>query len=121
MHPFQLGNKDQAEQLQTKKDDIIKNIRLIDNQTITSSQLTTWGEYLQAEGGNVKNFEIDDNRLVWKIKIDCPDGLKTKGGIFLKATLLLIIDAETGKTFEKLVDGDRDWSTINPSISNMGK
>jgi hypothetical protein len=35
--------------------------------------------------------------------------------------MLLVKDAETGKIFEKLVTGERDWSTINPSIRNTGK
>jgi hypothetical protein len=119
--PIYKGNKDMQEQLLAKKDEITTKIRLVDNQTISSTKLTTWGEYLQAEGGNVKHSEIDDNRLVWKVAIDCPDGIHTKGGTFLKATMLLVMDAETGKLFEKVIDGERDWNTINPSIRSMGK
>jgi hypothetical protein len=51
---------------------------LIDNQTITSIKLTTWGEYAEAASGNATHPEIEDSRLVWNIEIDCPKGFIQK-------------------------------------------
>lgn len=119
--PIYKSNKGNQEQLLSAKDEILQKIRLGKNQKVISSDLITWGEYNRVDGGNVKNYEVEDGRLVWKVTIDAPDGINTKGGNFLKATVIYAIDAETGKVFETNVTGERDWSTVNPAIRNIGK
>lgn len=66
--PIYKGNKDMQEQLLAKKEEITTKIRLVDNKNFSSTKLTTWGEYLQAEGGNVKHSEIDDTDSFGKLQ-----------------------------------------------------
>lgn len=49
--------------------------------------------------------------MVWEIKIDCPNGVDTRGVFLKNAIKTYIIDAETENLIEFYVKGDRDPNT----------
>ncbi len=106
--PILKKNLDKKAELMSKKENILKKIKLKENQNILSAKLKTWKEYKTTEGDGTENFEVDDNRLVWEVKIDAPDGVHTRGGYYRNAIQMFVVDAETEKLIEMRVHGDRD-------------
>ena len=106
--PILKNNSDKGEQLLSKKNEILSKFQLKGNDKIISAELKTWKEYNTTDGDNGKNSQVDDNRLVYVVKISKPDGVDTKGGFFKNATVIQIIDAETEKPIGMDVKGIRD-------------
>lgn len=118
--PVLKSNINKKDQLLSTKDNILKKIKLKNTEKIISTQLKTWKEYNVTEGDNAKNFEVADDRMVWEIKINSPEGVDTRGGFFKNAIKTYIIDAETEKLIEMYVKGDRDPNS-GPFQNQNGK
>lgn len=105
--PVLQANPGEKEKLSLKKDSVLKKIKLTEKQKILSTKLKTWKEYKTTEGDGSQNFEVADDRMVWEVKIDAPDGVRTRGGYYRNATQIFVIDADTEKLIEMRVHGDR--------------
>jgi hypothetical protein len=113
--PIYKANKEKLEELQSKKEEYVKKITLKDNEELKSVELMTWGEYNKSMG-EAKNFEVSDDRVIWKITVYHPGDLITKAGTFRNASIIYAIDAETSKVFERSITGDLDPDTTNPGL-----
>lgn len=89
-------------------EDKIRSILTIpENGILKSSQLLTWGEFAEATNqGRVKFHEIAEDRMVWVLKADLPNGVEVKGQHMKNASLIAIFDAETGELLSMGVIGD---------------
>ncbi|SFS77551.1 hypothetical protein [Paenibacillus sp. BC26] len=107
VEPVLRSASDKMSQLLSTKGNIDKKINLNIKEKILSEKLTSWKEYNNIEGENAANPEVSDDRMVWVISIDCPNGVQTRGGFFKNAVKTYVIDAETEKLIEMHVKGDR--------------
>lgn len=114
--PILKNNTDKKEQLLSKKDEILSKFKLKGNDKIISTEFKIWKEYNTTDGSNVKDFEVEDDRLVFVVKISKPDGVDTRGGFYKNAIVTQVIDAETEKPIEMLVKGESDPKSLHPIV-----
>lgn len=93
------------------KDAIIKQTRAEKDSKVLSTTLMTYAQYSREElKEDNPGTIIENDRMVWVIKVDFPSGLKTRGGKFSKAIQTTVFDAETGDLIVVSSIGDEDTS-----------
>ncbi|SFD62878.1 hypothetical protein SAMN05216378_0725 [Paenibacillus catalpae] len=79
------------------ENNIIKMTRMEKGSKVLSTTLMTYAQYCRKElRGENPGTIIENERMVWMIKVDFPKGIKTRGGNFSKAVQVTVFDAETG-------------------------
>jgi hypothetical protein len=118
--PILKSNLEKKQQLLSTKDKILNKFKLKPTEKVLSTELKKWSEFNTTKGGNSKHSELADDRIVWEVTIDSPEGVDTRGGFYNNAKVTYVIDAETEKLIEMFVKGELD-PTTSPLYNQNGE
>lgn len=91
------------------KENIIKEPGIRDGGKLLSADLVTYDQFSREILGKPNpGTMIENDRMVWVVKIDYPNGIKTRGGKFSKAVQISAYDSETGRFLSVTTDGQED-------------
>ncbi|WJH36339.1 hypothetical protein N6H14_11235 [Paenibacillus sp. CC-CFT747] len=89
------------------KETAIEKAHIKQEGKLISSTLMSWNHFSEEILGKSNSMpQIDDERMVWVVKVDYPKGIDTKGGYFNKAVQISAFDAETGQILNVTTIGD---------------
>jgi hypothetical protein len=91
------------------KEQIIKKQLIEKGGKFTSAELVTYDQFsLEVLGQENPGTIIENDRMVWVLEVDYPNGIKTRGGKFSKAVQIAAFDAETGQFLTVTTKGQED-------------
>lgn len=91
------------------KKEIIKEPRILKNGKLKSADLVTYDQFSrEVLGQENPGTIIENDRMVWVVKVDYPTGINTRGGKFSKAVQISAFDSETGQLLIVTTVGQED-------------
>ncbi|MDQ6423395.1 hypothetical protein RB620_28670 [Paenibacillus sp. LHD-117] len=91
------------------KEEIIKKPRMEKDGKLKSADLVTYEQFSrEVLGQENPGTIIENDRMVWVLTVEFPNGIKTKGGKFSKAVQISAFDSETGQLLTVTTIGEED-------------
>lgn len=108
---YAANNEKDKSELLSKKDMyelLDKNQKKMKTKKIKSVELKTYKEHILEDDPSDYSYayNIAEDRMVWVVITEYPEGLNTKRGYYDKATTINVFDAETGDLLKSKVNGD---------------